>query len=36
MEEILCPEEGCDKKLDIHSQAFKNLPETYKAKYKKQ
>jgi len=30
MEEILCPEEGCDRKLDLNSQAYNYLPENYK------
>jgi hypothetical protein len=36
MEEVLCPDEGCNRKLDLNSQAYKILPEAYKLKYKKQ
>ena len=34
-EEVTCPSENCDEKLDVNSAFFKSLPEDVQHKYKK-
>ena len=35
MEEVLCPFDGCEEKIDIGGRVYQKLPENIKEKYER-